>query len=118
MDETPLDPDEAAALIPTHIQTRDELNEWEGANILAAEEWAFGRTRGHVLSIDFLKRLHARMFDEIWEWAGTFRRSEKNVGIPWEHIPEALRNLFDNAEYWLENDIFPLKEIRRACIIG
>jgi Fic-DOC domain mobile mystery protein B len=110
-DATPLDPDEAAALLPTHIQTREELNEWEGANILAAEEWAFARTRGDVLSIYFLKRLHSKMFDETWEWAGQFRRSEKNVGIPWEHIPEALKNLFDDARYWLENDTFSLEEI-------
>lgn len=110
-DATPLDPDEAAALLPAHIQTREELNEWEGGNILAAEEWAFARIRGDVLSIGFLKRLHSRMFDETWEWAGQFRRSEKNVGIPWEQVPEALRNLFDNVAYWLEHHTFSLQEI-------
>lgn len=87
------------------------MNEWETANILAAEKWAFTRLRGEVLSIDFLKRLHEKMFEETWEWAGRFRQSEKNVGIPWEGIPEALRNLFDDVEYWVENDEFGVEEI-------
>jgi Fic-DOC domain mobile mystery protein B len=110
-DATPLDPDEAAGLIPNHIVTRDELNEWEAANILDAESWAFSRSRGEVLTIEFLKRLHRKMFDQTWKWAGQFRRSEKNVGISWEQIPEALRNLFDDVAYWLENDTFGLEEI-------
>ena len=35
-DATPLDPEEADGLIPTHIRTRRELNAWEQANIEAA----------------------------------------------------------------------------------
>jgi hypothetical protein len=31
---TPLDPDEAAGLIPSHIATQGDLNVWEEANIL------------------------------------------------------------------------------------
>ena len=37
---TPLDPDEAAGLIPAHITQQAQLNEWEMANILAGERWA------------------------------------------------------------------------------
>jgi Fic-DOC domain mobile mystery protein B len=90
---------------------RDELNEWETANMLAGEEWAFSRLHGDVLSVDFLKRLHARMFNQTWDWAGQFRRSEKNLGMHWEQIPEASRNLFDDIKYWLENETFDDKEI-------
>jgi hypothetical protein len=39
----PLDPDEAAGLIPSHIATQGQLNEWELANILEGEHWAFTR---------------------------------------------------------------------------
>ena len=42
-DATPLDPDEAAGLIPSHIATQGQLNEWELANILEGERWAFAR---------------------------------------------------------------------------
>jgi hypothetical protein len=34
----PLDPDEAAGLIPSHIATRAQLNEWELANIKMKSE--------------------------------------------------------------------------------
>lgn len=43
---TPLDPDEAQELIPTHIGTQGALNAWEQANIVAAEEWAFADHAG------------------------------------------------------------------------
>ena len=36
---TPLDPDEIVGLIPEHITTQAELNEWGQANILEAEMW-------------------------------------------------------------------------------
>jgi len=34
---TPLDGDEIASLIPSHIATQGELNEWEQLNIVHAE---------------------------------------------------------------------------------
>lgn len=37
---TPLDPDELAGLIPTHLINQGQLNEWELANILEGEQWA------------------------------------------------------------------------------
>ena len=46
---TPIDPEEATGLIPTHITLQRELNEYEEANILEATEWAFARRRGDPL---------------------------------------------------------------------
>ncbi|MCK7510867.1 MAG: hypothetical protein MZV70_46890 [Desulfobacterales bacterium] len=37
---TPLDPDELAGLIPGHIATQGELNEWEQQNIQVGDDWA------------------------------------------------------------------------------
>jgi len=37
---TPIDLDEAEGLIPKHITTQEQLNEWEQTNILTAEQWA------------------------------------------------------------------------------
>jgi hypothetical protein len=54
---TPLDPDEAAGLIPSHITTQGELNAWELANILEGEQWAFGRTHSDLLTSNFVRRL-------------------------------------------------------------
>jgi fido (protein-threonine AMPylation protein) len=36
---TPLDPDEAEGLIPTHVTTREELNRLEQENIVEAMQW-------------------------------------------------------------------------------
>ena len=36
---TPLDPDEIAGLLPPHLRTQEELNEWEQANIGRALSW-------------------------------------------------------------------------------
>ncbi|MGH7570851.1 MAG: mobile mystery protein B [Gemmatimonadota bacterium] len=109
-DITPLDLDESDGLIPGHISTRDELNEWEAANILEAEGWAFERTMPDILSILFLKRLHSKMFGKTWTWAGEFRHSEKNIGISWEQIPIALRDLCDDARYWIDKEVYGLDE--------
>ena len=37
---TPLDPDEAAGLVPVHITTQADLNAWEQANIVLGDRWA------------------------------------------------------------------------------
>jgi hypothetical protein len=34
---TPIDPDEAAGLLPTHITTQAELNAWQEGNIVSGE---------------------------------------------------------------------------------
>jgi Fic-DOC domain mobile mystery protein B len=105
---TPLDPNEAAGLIPAHVSTQDELNEWEQANILKAERWAFERKRkpSDVLLPAFVRSLHKKMFDDTWEWAGQFRLTDKNIGIPWQGIPEGLHNLCEDAKYWLDHRVF------------
>lgn len=109
---TPLEPDEAGQLIPSHIRTRAELNAWEQQNIARAVEWLHGRrSRGAVLTLEFLRELHRRMFDETWIWAGTFRTTEKNIGVPVHVIQESLRNLLDDVRYWLEHGTYPQDEI-------
>ena len=37
---TPLDPDEAVGLVPSHIATQADLNAWEQANIAKGDHWA------------------------------------------------------------------------------
>jgi len=108
---TPLDPDEAEGLIPDHIQTVGELNLWEQTNILRAEEWAFSRRRKDVLEVPFLRELHRRMFEETWAWAGTFRTTGKNIGVPAHEIAASLHDLLNDVNYWLEHGTYPLDEI-------
>lgn len=106
---TPLDPDEAADLVATHLHTRDELNLWEQENILQAAAWA-ARARLPFLSEEAIRELHRRMFDRTWSWAGRYRTSDKNIGVFWATIPEEVRKLVDDGRFWVERGTFPLDE--------
>ncbi len=108
---TPLDLDEAAGLIPSHITTHGQLNEWELVNIIEGERWAFSRKRKDLLSIEFVRRLHKRMFGDTWRWAGTFRSTEKNIDIDPARIQPALLDLFKDVEMQLEHKSYFLDEI-------
>ena len=108
---TPLDPDEAAGLIPSHIANHGQLNEWEMVNILEGERWAFGRKHKDLLTSEFICRLHRRMFGNTWRWAGTFRSTEKNIGIEPARIQPALRDLCEDVKTQLEFKSYPLDEI-------
>jgi len=107
---TPLTPEEHAQLIPTYITTRAQLNEAEQINITEADLWAFNRKRD-VLSEEFLRKLHKRMFRKVWKWAGTFRTSERNIGVDAYRIGVELRTLLEDVAYWMANNIFAPDEI-------
>lgn len=107
---TPLTQDEKQGLIPSYITLRRELNEAEQLGITAAEEWAFSRKRD-VLDEIFLRRLHKRMFKDVWRWAGELRTTPRNIGVePW-NITSMLRNLIEDARYWVLHEIYPPDEI-------
>jgi Fic-DOC domain mobile mystery protein B len=110
---TPLDADELASLIPGHITTQGELNEWEQLNIVQGEAWA-QRQRGQrkeILNEGFLRQLHKQMFGETWKWAGEYRKSDKNIGIDWLKIGVELKKLLDDAHYQVEHASYPSDEI-------
>ena len=107
---TPLEDDEVEGLIPDHLTTRAQLNEWEQLNITEARLWAFGRAGPDPLTIDGLRSLNARMFGRTWKWAGTFRTTDKNIGVPAARIWPALRDCIDDARWWIEHDRMPLRE--------
>jgi len=108
---TPLDPNETEGLIPTHITKRKELDRWEQENINEALAWLDEHNPKEVLNESFMKQLHKKMFCNVWKWAGVFRQSGKNIGVSWYNIPVELKQLCDDAEYWIENHTFSEDEI-------
>jgi Fic-DOC domain mobile mystery protein B len=108
---TPLDEDESDGLIPTHITSQGPLNEWEQANILQAEQWAFTRKRSDYLSTDFIFELHRRMFAHTWKWAGKTRTTEKNIGVAPADIRPELLNLVRNTQHWIEHKTYEPDEL-------
>ena len=99
-DATPLTHDEKHGLIPAHIAYRRELNEVEQENIARGQDWALARRRD-ILDERFLKALHRQMLGDVWKWAGTFRTSERNLGVPPYQVTIDLRQLLNEARGWI-----------------
>ena len=108
---TPLSPEETDDLIPVTITSRADLNEWEQANIQEAEAWAFSRGHKNLVSGEFICTLHKKMFDNVWSWAGRYRKSNKNIGIDWPEIPIEVKKLCDDCNYWIQNESFAPDEL-------
>jgi len=104
---TPLDPDEKQGLKFGHITTRGELDELEQANIEQGLEWVSRRRGGDIFDDAFIRRLHKRLFGDVWSWAGEYRLTEKNIGIDPFQISMQLRMLLGDACYWAEHDVYP-----------
>lgn len=109
--QTPLDPDEKEGLKPKHITTQGELNEWEQLNIIKGARWAQRQLKQNLLDDVFLRALHKRMLGDTWAWAGTYRKSDKNIGCDWRQVPMGVRNLMDNTQYQLEHVAMPPDEL-------
>lgn len=110
--QTPLDPDEAQGLKLAFIATRADLNGAEATNIIAGMAWAEAQVRaGTAIASDaFLRKLHRRLFSQVWTWAGRFRTTERNIGIEPARIAMAVRQLFDEVAGWQEHGSYPLDE--------
>ncbi|HET8816630.1 MAG TPA: mobile mystery protein B [Pseudidiomarina sp.] len=111
---TPLDPDEMQGLKFKHVLTRGELNELEQANIEQGLAWVSRQRGGSIFDDGFIRKLHKKLFGDVWTWAGEYRLTEKNIGIDPLHISIQLRLLLGNAEYWAEHETYsPLEAAAR-----
>ena len=81
--QTPIDEQEQEELKIKTISTTRELNEFEQNNIEEAVEWSIKQRYPYykILTIYFILEVHKKMFSEIWEWAGSFRKTNKNIGV-------------------------------------
>ncbi|MBX2978099.1 MAG: mobile mystery protein B [Flavobacteriales bacterium] len=111
--ETNLDHDEIEGLHIPLITTRAELDEHEQANIQRARIWLGKRKLkpADILTDTFIKRLHKEMYNEVWKWAGQFRKTEKNIGVDPVRIATDLRQLLDDARFWVAHTTYPPDEI-------
>ncbi len=111
--QTPLDEEEKEGLKIKSITTQGELDEFEQLNIEKAVEWTiYTKLKSEkILSEKFVKSLHKRMFGDVWKWAGQFRMTQKNLGIPWPKIGIELKNVLDDTNYWIEHNTYLPEEI-------
>jgi Fic-DOC domain mobile mystery protein B len=113
-DATPLTPEERDALLQSWITHRRNLNEAEADNILAATLWARrrrGRRPADLLTDAFIRTLHRAMFGKVWRWAGTYRTSERNIGVEAYRVPVEVAVLAGDARYWVEHATYAPDEL-------
>lgn len=110
-DATPLVAEECEGLLQTWITTPADLNEAEQANIDDAVAWTMRRRDSDLLTEGFVFGLHRRMFGDVWAWAGSVRRTDKNIGIEPQQVHVRLGALLRDTRYWIEHRSFPPDEI-------
>jgi Fic-DOC domain mobile mystery protein B len=105
--ETPLTDQDLQGLKLPFVKTRAQLSAVEGPNIVSGKEWALRSRKSRVpnmLTVEYLRELHRRMFNDVWDWAGQIRLTELQnafaASVP--DIRPQLSILYaDAAEYWL-----------------
>jgi Fic-DOC domain mobile mystery protein B len=107
---TPISPEARNGLIPTHVSLRTELNELEQKNIGQADAWVFLRKR-NVLDESFLKRLHNRMFKDVWRWAGDYRTTETNFGVLPHLIQQGVYQIIGDMRFAFQHKSFEPDEL-------
>ena len=111
--QTPIDEDEKKGLKIKSISTMGDLDAFEQQNIEDAMQWVHGRSfkSNQVLDVDFILNVHKRMFKNVWKWAGQFRQSNKNIGVPYYEIRQHLKALVDDCTFWIAHKSYPPEEI-------
>jgi Fic-DOC domain mobile mystery protein B len=110
--ETILTEEERKGLIPP-LAKREDLDSWEHKNVFEGRVWALGVKQikeCDPFAESYIRELHYQMFHHVWEWAGKYRISDKNLGVPFHEIHERLGVLLGNAKYWVENKTYDLDE--------
>lgn len=110
--QTPIDDEEKEGLLIETISTKADLDEFEQLNIEEALQWVFNKKFNprQVFTEKFICNLHKRMYGNIWAWAGTFKKTDKNIGVDKHQIPMNLKVLCDDALYWIENNTYSPEE--------
>ncbi len=109
--EIPLAPHLVKDLIPSHITNRADLDQWEQDNINEALAWVEKHRRKDILNELFMRRLHQKMFCNVWRWAGKMRQSEVDLGVPSTRISMELKSLSLNVKHWIQTGAFEPDEI-------
>lgn len=108
---TKLDLDEMSGLLIDSISTHFELNFAEQQSILDSSQWIFDRNHKDILNEQFFKKLHRRMFQSVWKWAGSLRTTNKNIGVDPHTIAVEIKKLCDDCQYWIDHESYEWNEL-------
>lgn len=89
------------------------MDQFEQLNIESAIEWIIRANlkAENILTEKFIKDLHKKMYNDVWKWAGQFRKTDKNIGVGWTRIGIELKNLIDDTIYWIDHKTYAPVEI-------
>ncbi len=101
--------EDVSGLLRDDITTHGQLDEAESLNIINAVEWIERGRIGDVFTVQFYRELHARMYDQVWAWAGVLRSQTgavPNIGVEPTKVPAELgRVAMEFAREWaVRND--------------
>jgi Fic-DOC domain mobile mystery protein B len=113
--QTPLSDEERRGLKPAFITFRHELNAAEQENILAASV-ALRRRVQRLDATDladeaFICDAHKAMYSDVWKWAGSYRTTDRNIGVEVHDIRVHMRLFVDDARVWIAEGVFPPDEL-------
>jgi Fic-DOC domain mobile mystery protein B len=109
---TPLDPDQITGIKFSHLVNMGELDEVEDLNIQNGLEWLNRQNNADYLSVEFICKLHEKLFGDVWKWAGKFRKVEVNISkIPSYDVRPQLVNFFEDAKLWIGGKHMSWEEI-------
>lgn len=98
---TPID--DLSGLIPEGILTYADLSAVEAENIFQAANKHLHRRKNLTrrgFTEDYVRKVHRDMFGSVWTWAGSYRQSNYNLGVPVELIRDEIQKLSDDQRYW------------------
>lgn len=100
--QTPLPPELQQGLKIQTIQTVGELDEYEEDNIAKGLSW-LAKQKADPCKYDFWLKLHKKLFENVWSWAGKIRTHElanPDFKLPHEIWPE-LYQLEKDLDFWI-----------------
>ena len=94
---------DCSGLIPVWVHHLNDLNRVEAENIMNAQRKYLRRAVGdpqNWFQVKELKAIHQAMFEDVWEWAGVYRKSITSIGINPSLIPTQLAELCLEVSSW------------------
>lgn len=117
-DATPIE--DLSGLLPAVIYTYADLCAAEAENILRGSLSHLKRRknpRQAWFTEEYLRKVHRDMFDSVWEWAGKYRHTLLNLGVPPERIHEEVHKLCGDVQYWSSVVDQPMSILEQAVRI-
>ena len=110
---SPITEEQKEGLRQKWVSTQEELNQIEQNNILLAQTWLFNarQKKADYASIEFLIKLHTRMLNDVYSWAGTIRTTDTNIGVEPYTIRTEVANLQQKLEAYIRYESYPKDEI-------